>query len=75
LAFRASSWWRNWPGTSVGIYGFAFDDAKAFFTTAENFAQFQASEASSQRVDFDRSAGRFGAVGGVGVNTIGGPTG
>jgi hypothetical protein len=35
------------------------DDAKAFFTTAENFAQLQDSEPSSQRVDFDRSTGRL----------------
>jgi hypothetical protein len=52
------------------------DEAKAFFTTAESFAQLQVSEPSSQRVDFDRSTGRFAAVGGkfVGVNAIGGPT-
>jgi hypothetical protein len=52
------------------------DDANAFFTTAENFAQLQVSEPSSQRVDFDRSTGRFAAEEGgfVGVNTIGGPT-
>ena len=48
------------------------DDANAFFTTAENFAQLQVSEPSSQRVDFDRSTGRFAAEEGgfVGVNTI-----
>jgi hypothetical protein len=53
------------------------DDAKAVFTTAENFAQLQDSEPSSQRVDFDRSTGRFAAAGGefVGVITIGAPTG
>jgi hypothetical protein len=53
------------------------DEAKAFFTTAESFAQLQVSEPSSQRVDFDRSTGRFAAVGGkfVGVNPIGGLTG
>jgi hypothetical protein len=53
------------------------DDANAFFTAAENFAHLQDSEPSSQRVNFDRSAGGFAAVGGefVGVNIIGGPTG
>ena len=53
------------------------DDANAFFTAAENFTQVQVSEPSSQRVDFDRSIGRFVAeVGGFfGVNSIGGPTG
>jgi hypothetical protein len=52
------------------------DDAKAFFTTTENFAQLQDNEPSSQRVNFDRSTGRFAAAGGefVGINTIGGPT-
>src|SRR5258708_22017566 len=60
------------------IYGFILDDdAKASFTTAENFSQLQESELSSQRVGFDRSTGRFAAAGGefTGVNTIGGPTG
>jgi len=38
------------------------DEAKAFFTIAENFAQLQDSEPSSQRVDFDRSTGRFAAA-------------
>jgi hypothetical protein len=49
------------------------DDANAFFTTAENFAQLQDSEPSSQRVDFDRSADRFAPMGGefVGVNAVG----
>jgi hypothetical protein len=53
------------------------DEAKAFFTTAENFAQLQVSEPSSQRVDFDRSIGRFASEEGwlLGANTIGGPTG
>ena len=53
------------------------DDTNAFFTAAENFAQLQDSELSSQRVDFDRSTGRFAAVGGelVGVNTIVAPAG
>jgi hypothetical protein len=53
------------------------DDANAFFTTAENFAQLQVSEPSSQRADFDRSTGRFAAGEGrfLGVNTMGGPTG
>jgi hypothetical protein len=58
--------------------GFALDDdAKAFLTTAENFAQLQVSEPSSQCADFDRSTGRFAAAGDelLGVNTIGGPTG
>ena len=59
-------------------YGFVFEDeANAFFTTAENFAQLQISEPSSQRPDFARSTGFFVAAGDkfVGVNTIGGPTG
>jgi hypothetical protein len=53
------------------------DDAKAFFTTAENFDQLHVSEPSSQCADFDRSTGRFAAEGGafLGVNTSGGPTG
>jgi hypothetical protein len=53
------------------------DDAKAFFTAAESFAQLQVSEPSSQRVDFDRSTGCFAAVAGefIGVRIIGGPTG
>ena len=53
------------------------DEAKAFFTAVENFAQVQDSESSPQRVAFDLSAGRFAAVAGklVGDNTIGGPTG
>jgi len=54
------------------------DEAKAFFTAVENFAQLQdSSESSPQRVALDLSAGRFAAVGGklVGDNTIGGPTG
>jgi hypothetical protein len=53
------------------------DDANAFFTAAENFTQVHVSEPSSQRVDFDRSIGRFVAevVGFLGVNSIGGPTG
>ena len=59
-------------------YGFVLDDdAKAFFTTAENFDQLQVSEPSSQCADFDRSSGRLAAAAGAffGVNTIGGPTG
>jgi hypothetical protein len=53
------------------------DEAKAFFTTAENFAQLQVSEPSSQRLDFGRSTGRFAARegGSLGVNTNGGATG
>jgi hypothetical protein len=35
------------------------DDANAFFTTAESFHQLQASELSSQRDEFDRSADCF----------------
>jgi len=58
--------------------GFALDDnANAFFTTAESFDQPQASELSSQGVDFGRSAGCFAAREGLllGVNTNGGPAG
>jgi hypothetical protein len=53
------------------------DEAKAFFTAAENFAQLQVSEPSSQRVDFDRSIGRFASEEGwlLSADTIGGPTG
>jgi hypothetical protein len=53
------------------------DDANAFLTTAESFDQPQASELSSQPVDFDRSVGCFAAREDVflGVNTSGGPTG
>jgi hypothetical protein len=53
------------------------DDANAFFTAAEKFAQLQVSEPSSQRVGFDRPTGRFaaGEAGFLGINTIGGPTG
>jgi hypothetical protein len=53
------------------------DDANASFTIVESFDQPQASELSSQRVDFDRSAGRFAAGGSgfLGVNTSGSPTG
>src|SRR4029077_739896 len=62
------------------------DDAKAFFTAAESFAQPQVSEASSQLVGFDRSTGRsterstgrFSAVGDeflVVVTAVGGTTG
>jgi hypothetical protein len=53
------------------------DDANAFFTAAENFAQLQLSEPSSQRAGFDRSTGLFAANEGgfVGINTIGGLTG
>jgi hypothetical protein len=52
--------------------------ASPFMLEADNqigFAQLQDSEASSQRIDFDRSTGRFAAMGGefVGVNTLGGP--
>jgi hypothetical protein len=60
-------------------WGFVLlDEAKAFFTAVENFAQLQdSSESSPQRVAFDLSTGRFAAVAGklVGDNTIGGPTG
>jgi hypothetical protein len=53
------------------------DDANAFFTAAESFGQPQASELSSQRIDFDRSAGCCAAREDVflGSNTSGGPTG
>ena len=53
------------------------DDANASLTTAESFNQPQASELSSQRADFGRSAGRLtaGADGFFGVNTSGGPAG
>jgi len=53
------------------------DDAKAFFTTAENFDQLHVSEPSSQCADFDRSSGRLAAAGGafLGVNANGGPAG
>ena len=49
-------------------YGIVLDDdAKAFFTAAESFAQLQVSEASSQYVGFDRSTerstGRFSGRG------------
>ena len=60
------------------IQGFALDDdANAFFTAAESFGQPQASELSSQRIDFDRSAGCCAAREDVflGSNTSGGPTG
>ena len=59
-------------------YRFVFEDeANAFFTTAENFAQLQISEPSSQRVGFDRSIDRFAAEEDwfLGINIIGGPTG
>ena len=58
--------------------GFVRDDeANAFFTTAESFDQPQTSELSSQRFDFDRSAGCFEARKDVflGVSISGGPTG
>jgi len=53
------------------------DDAKAFFTTAENFDQLHVSEPSSQCADFGRSGGRLTAAAGgfFGVNAMGGPTG
>lgn len=53
------------------------DDANVFLTTAESFDQPQASELSSQGVDFDRTADCFaaGEDGFLGVNTRGGPTG
>jgi hypothetical protein len=53
------------------------DDANASFTIVESFDQPQASELSSQRVDLNRSAGRFAAGGSgfLGVNTSGSPTG
>jgi hypothetical protein len=72
---------RNGKGSSPAIasdQGFVFDDdANEFFTAAENFSQLHVSEPSSQRVDFDRSTGRFATKAGgfLGVNTIGGPTG
>jgi hypothetical protein len=52
------------------------DEANAFFTAAEIFAQLQDSEPSSQCVDFN-PAGRFVGIGGEfdGFNTIAGPTG
>jgi len=77
LAFRAASWWRSQSGTSIGLGLVLDDDTNAFFTAAENFAQLQDSEPSSQRVEFDRSTGRFAAVGAelFGVNTIGGKAG
>jgi hypothetical protein len=65
-------------GTRSGDQGFVLDDeANAFFTTAESFDQPQAIALSSQRVDFDRSAGCFatGEDWFLGVNTKGGPTG
>ena len=70
----------GWQGTREpsNYWGFVlFDEAKAFFTAVENFAQLQDSESSPQRVVFNLSTTCFPAVGGkaVGVNTIGGPTG
>jgi len=62
-------------GPAIALdYGFVLgDDANAFFTTSENFAQLQVSEPSSQRADFEdffvAGEGEF-----FGVNTIGGPT-
>jgi hypothetical protein len=54
------------------------EDANAFFTTADSFAQLQESEPSSQGVDFDRSIGRFTGNGGenefAGFNVIGAAT-
>jgi hypothetical protein len=65
---------KNHPALALD-QGFVLDDdANAFFTTAENFAQLQVSERSSQRTDFDRSTCRF-VAGFFGVNTIGGPAG
>src|SRR5512141_3096357 len=51
------------------------DDANAFFTTADIFAQLQVSEPSSQLVVFGRPTGRLAAVeaGFLGIKTIGGP--
>jgi len=66
-----------WPTQTLN-QGFVLgDDANAFFTTAESFAQLQVSVPSSQRADFDRSTSRLAAEEGgfLGVNTIGGPTG
>src|ERR1700726_516135 len=75
-----------WPGEPCPAYGFVLDeDAKAFFTAADSFAQLQVSEVSSQRVDFGRSGGRFSgrgigflasAGGGevLGINATGGPS-
>jgi hypothetical protein len=53
------------------------DDAKAFFTTAENLAQPQDSEPTSHRTDFGRSMGFLAAAEAeiFGVSTVGGPTG
>ncbi len=59
-------------------HGFVLaDDANAFFTTAESFAQPQLSESSRQRTGFDRSAVRLAVeeAGFFGVNIIGGPAG
>ena len=52
------------------------DEANAFFTAAEMFAQLQDSKPSSQRVDFNPT-GRFAGIGGefVGFNSIAGPAG
>ena len=52
------------------------DEAKAFFTAVENFAQVQDRESSPQCA-FDLSVTRFPAAAGgklVGVNASGGPT-
>jgi hypothetical protein len=62
-----------------GYYGFVLgEEANAFFTTAESFAQLQDSEPSSQCAGFDRSTGRFTGKGGenefVVFNAIGGAT-
>jgi hypothetical protein len=47
------------------LYGLVLgEEANAFFTTAESFAQLQDSEPSSQRGDLARSTGRFGGKGG-----------
>lgn len=60
----------NFPAPESDHGFFRGEEANAFFTTAENLAQLQLSEASSQRPCFDRSIGRF-----LGSNIIGGPTG
>jgi hypothetical protein len=60
----------NFPAPASDQGFFRDEEANAFFTTAENLAQLQLNEASSQGAGFDRSIGRF-----LGSNIIGGPTG
>jgi hypothetical protein len=71
-------WLARQGRTASNYWGFVLlDEAKAFFTAVENFAQLQESnESSPQRVALDLSTGRFAAVDCkfVGDNTIGGPT-